>query len=289
MQKERDIASTMGAWSASRWAAWWAASRIVLAGLCRRTLDACLPLRCLGCRKDVGGEGGLCPDCWRSLRFVAPPCCAQCGMPFSFALPMPELEAGAEVSWRCAPCLARPPRFDRARSVFLYDAASRRLILAFKSGDRTDMAPILATWLARAGGPSLAQSDLIAPVPLHRWRLFRRRYNQAALLALNVARLSGRPAAPDLLLRHRMTRSQGGLSRTGRRRNVEGAFTLNPIWAERVRGARVVLVDDVLTTGATLDACCRVLRMAGAAHIEALTLARVRRPVHIEATTPVGS
>src|SRR5262249_27634825 len=141
--------------------------------------------------------------------------------------------------------------------------------------DRTEAAPTFGNWLARAGTELTADADLIVPVPLHRWRLLLRRYNQAGLLAQALGRAVQRPVAPDLLVRRRRTPSQGGPGRTGRRRNVAGAFAVRPRRAGLVEGRRVLLVDDVHTTGATLGECARVLRRAGAAAVDVLTLARV--------------
>jgi ComF family protein len=175
----------------------------------------------------------------------------------------------------CGNCIRERPAYDRARAVFRYDDASRGLVLAFKHGDRIDAAPAYARWLARAGGALIEGADLIAPVPLHWTRLFHRRYNQSALLANALARLSGRPAAPDLLRRKRRTPSQGGLGRAERARNVRNAFAVRR--GVSVEGKRVLLVDDVLTTGATVEACAKTLLKSGAAAVDVLTLARVVR------------
>ncbi len=214
-------------------------------------------------------DGGLCVDCWRTAAFIAPPLCVVCGFPF-------ELDFGEPVA--CAACEARHPAYERARAVLAYDDASRSMLLDYKHGDRTDHAPALAAWMARSGADLLADADLIAPVPLHRRRLWGRRYNQAALLARELARTSGRAFAPDLLLRRRDTPSQGRLSPAGRRRNVRGAFAVRPGREAALKGARVLLVDDVMTTGATVEACARVLARGGAAGVDVLTLARVVRP-----------
>lgn len=238
-------------------------------GVARLVVDAVLPPRCLGCGATADRPGALCPRCWEGVDFLAPPLCRCCGYPF-------ELDPGEAAL--CGACRRRAPAFDRARAVCAYDAGSRELLLAFKHADRTDAAPAFAAWMARAGAEVLAEADLIAPVPLHRWRLFRRRYNQAALLARALARTSGVALASDLLVRRRDTASQGGLSPAGRRRNVAGAFALRRGGAAAVAGRRVLLVDDVMTTGATVEACARVLRRAGAAGVDVLTLARVVRP-----------
>ncbi|MBM3490550.1 MAG: ComF family protein [Alphaproteobacteria bacterium] len=245
----------------------------MLAGLRRvggLALDLVLPARCLACGGEVDRQGQLCAPCWRAIRFLAPPCCACCGFPFAYD------EGGGA---RCAACLARPPSFARARAAFVYDDASRGLVLAFKHADRTHAAPAFAPWLARAGADLLAEAELLAPVPLHRWRLLARRYNQAALLSAALARLGGLPHRADLLQRRRWTPSQGRMSRTERRRNVAGAFRVRPRHCDMVAGRRVLLVDDVLTTGATVEACARALLRSGARAVDVLTLARVVRPM----------
>ncbi len=234
----------------------------------RVVLDALLPPRCLGCSALVDEPGALCARCWAGINFLAPPCCAACGYPFEYAMPDGTL---------CAPCLWRRPAYDRAYAVFRYDPASRKLILAFKHGDRTDGTPAFARWLARRGAGPLREAGLIVPVPLHRWRLFRRRYNQSALLAQALGDLTGVAVLPDLLVRRRNTASQGRLDPPARRRNVHGAFALRPASAAIV-GRRVLLIDDVMTTGATVDECAGVLCRGGAAAVDVLTLARVVRP-----------
>lgn len=232
----------------------------------RAGLDAVLPPRCLSCGAIVAGTGAVCPPCWSRLAFVGPPHCVCCGMPFPY-------DAGEDL--RCAACIRTPPAFDRARAALVYDAASRPLLLGFKHGDDTHAAGALARWMAAAAGPLLAEADLLLPVPLHRWRLFRRRYNQAALLAHALGRAAGRPVATDLLIRRKRTPSQGGLGRVGRAANVRGAFAVPRRARPSVAGRRLLLVDDVMTTGATVEACARVLRRAGAAHVDVIVVARV--------------
>lgn len=231
-----------------------------------RCLDAVLPPRCLKCGALVDRQGGICPDCWQGLRFLGTPACACCFLPFEF-----DQGPGA----LCAACVAAPPPFDRARAVLRYDEASRDLVLAFKHADRTASAPALAAWMARVGAELLVEADLIVPVPLHWSRLFARRYNQAALLALALSRVSGRPTQPDLLVRLRATAKQGHLGRLARQCNVAGAFAVNPRRAGEVAGRRILLVDDVITTGATISGCARVLRRAGASGVDVLAVARV--------------
>jgi ComF family protein len=242
---------------------------IGLARLGRAALDALLPPRCLKCGAMVGEPGTLCPGCWSKVAFIAPPVCAACGYPFEFA-------AGEDAL--CGACMRERPAFARARAAIVYDDASRPLILAFKHGDRTDAAPAFARWLARAGGELIDAADLIVPVPLHWMRLFRRRYNQAALLGGALAKLTHRPMRPDVLRRRRATPSQGRLGREARLRNVRGAFALARTGRARLEGRRVLLVDDVLTTGATVSACAEALLGGGASAVDVLTLARVVRP-----------
>ncbi len=243
----------------------------------RLALDAVLPARCLGCAGPVEMQGALCAGCWSRITFLGPPCCACCGLPFDFDPGGGPGGPGGEETL-CGSCTAARPAYRRARGAFAYDDGSRGLVLGFKHGDQTHAALPFGHWLRRAGAELLTDAELIVPVPLHRWRLFRRRYNQAALLALALGRLAGVAVAADLLVRHRATPIQGGLSRKGRARNVRGAFAIRPGRAPLIEDRRVLLIDDVLTTGATLSECTRVLRRGGAASVDVLTLARVIRP-----------
>jgi ComF family protein len=231
-------------------------------------LDLLLPPRCLKCGCQVESPGTLCAACWKAVTFLAPPACARCGYPFEF-----EVGPGA----LCAQCSREAPAFARARAVLRYDASSRGLVLAFKHGDRTDAAATFGSWLLRAGAELVRDADLLVPVPLHWTRLLARRYNQAALLANALSRAAGVPVVPDLLQRRRRTASQGGLGPKDRRRNVRRAFRLRAKAAARIAGRRLLLVDDVLTTGATAEECTRVLLAGGAAAVDVLTLARVVR------------
>ncbi len=248
------------------------AAAILLRQAGRRVLDALLPPRCLGCGTMVDAPGTLCMACWNKAQFISAPHCNRCGLPFELA----QDAAGPVVT--CAACIANPPRFDRARAAMRYDDQARNLVLRFKHADATHAAPGYASWMARAGADLLANCDVIAPVPLHRWRLLWRRYNQSALLAHAIGRMAAKPVIADLLVRHRATPSQGRMGRNQRFQNVAGAFALKPAHADGVRGRRVLLVDDVMTTGATVAECAKVLRRAGAQAIDVLTLARVVRP-----------
>lgn len=177
----------------------------------------------------------------------------------------------------CAQCLRHPPRYDRARAALVYDGASRDYILGFKHGDRSDLTPLLSRWMTQAGSDFWSDATLIVPVPLHRTRLLRRRFNQSALLASAIADQTAIPFVPDLLTRSRRTRSLGGLGPSSRHREVAGAFQVSEKKAEKygLAGAHVVLVDDVLTTGATAGACAKVLKRGGAMQVDLITVARV--------------
>lgn len=178
----------------------------------------------------------------------------------------------------CAECLAFPKPYERARAVFSYENPCRQMILAFKHGDQTHLAPSFATWLKTGGAEFLGEADALVPVPLHWLRLLKRRYNQAALLGRELGKKSGIPHWPDVLKRVRNTPSQGHKGVGNRRKNVSGVFVLAPSWREKTPGKRLVLIDDVLTTGATVEECARVLIQEGkAARVDVLTIARVLR------------
>jgi len=231
----------------------------------RLFLDSLLPPQCLVCNTVVDSPGNLCAACFGKFTFITPPHCHRCGLPF---------EGAAIDDLVCGACLRNQPVYSRARAAFLYTEDSKGLVLKFKHADRTDAAVHLARWLQRAGADLIAACDVIVPVPLHRWRLLARTYNQAALLANKLGELSGKPVLPDALTRIKATPKQGGLDRKERKRNVAKAFA-----AQRdVAGRRVLLIDDVLTTGATAEACARTLLSAGAAEVDVLALARVPTP-----------
>ncbi|MBI5938879.1 MAG: ComF family protein [Caulobacterales bacterium] len=237
--------------------------RVIGAG--RALLDLFLPP--MDAQGAPAMTGGLPAETWSRIVFLEAPVCDGCGSPY-------EYDPGPGV--RCAACTARPLAFNRARAACLYDEHSRDLVLKLKHADRTDLAPVLARWLLRSARDLLDEAEVIVPVPLHRWRLLSRRYNQAAEMARPLGALAGVPVAPDALARVRRTETQGGKSAVGRRRNMAGAFAVPAGRVAQVRGRRVLLVDDVLTTGATAHACARALKAAGAAAVDLAVIAKVR-------------
>lgn len=235
-----------------------------------RLADALLPPVCFSCGTEVEAHHEICSHCWLGLNFITDPYCQRCGFPFEHD------EGEAPL---CGACLRRQPNYDLARSVFRYDEASRRFILALKHGDRTEGIKTFAGWLARAGGKLIKDADLVVPVPLHPFRLFRRRYNQAGLLAKGLARELGCGFDSGSLVRKKATPSQAGLGRRERFKNVRSAFDVPTRRRRAISGLHVVLVDDVMTTGATVETCARVLKRARAGRVSVLTLARVAEPL----------
>ncbi|NBB52925.1 ComF family protein [Rhizobium sp. CRIBSB] len=218
---------------------------------------------------EATASAGLTPDAWSRIIFLEAPVCDGCGAAF-------EADGGAFAADRCAACSASPYGFSRARAACVYDEASRGLILRFKHGDHQPFAPLFARWIARAAADLIADCDAVLPVPLHPTRLLSRRFNQSAEIARPLARLSGREYLPDALSRVQRTESQGARSARGRRINVKSAFAVTPAGAMKIRGRRLLLIDDVLTTGATAEACTRALLAAGARSVDLAVVARVR-------------
>lgn len=232
-------------------------------------IDLILPPRCIQTGEIVARQGTMDPAAWQKLNFITAPFCQTCSYPFEF-------NTGHES--QCAACLTDPPPFASARCALAYDDASRDLILKFKHGDHLQAVPTLVPMMARAASGILSQIDLIVPVPLHRWRLLRRRYNQSALLGQGLGRETGRECIPDALLRTRPTPSQGHMKAGEREENVRNAFAVNPRHQAALQGKTVLLVDDVYTTGATLRACAKALLKGGVNAVHVLTVARVVRP-----------
>jgi ComF family protein len=241
------------------------------AALGRAALDLLLPPQCLTCDRPVATQGQFCGECFARTAFITEPCCAHCGVPFAHAL-----QGGVERL--CPGCRLHPPPWRQARAALRYDEHARRVVLPLKHADRTELAAALAPMMARAAPALLRRAELIVPVPLHRRRLFARRYNQAALLAGALSRLCHATAVPDLLRRHVATPSLGELGAEARAAAVAGAFTVRAGRAARLHGRQVLLVDDVMTSGATASACAAVLLAAGAAAVDVLVAARVPDP-----------
>jgi ComF family protein len=234
----------------------------------RRMLDLALPPLCAACREPVEGRG-LCPACWSKLSFITRPYCERLGTPFVYD-PGPGILS--------MEAIADPPAYNRARAAVRFDEISRALVHALKYGDRLDLAPMMGRWIGQAGRELLAEADALVPVPLHWRRLWARRFNQSAMLAGAVSRQTGVPVVTGALKRVKPTAQQVGLSRTERAANVQGAFRVPADGKAAVTGRRLVLIDDVLTSGATVDGCARALLRAGAANVDVLVFARVAEP-----------
>jgi ComF family protein len=231
----------------------------------RLALDIALPTLCVACREPVDGQG-VCAECWAKLSFIAPPYCPRLGIPFIYD-PGPELLS--------MEAIANPPAYQRARAAVRYDDVARTLVHALKYQDRTDLAPAMGRWMARAGRELLGEADALVPVPLHWRRGWSRRYNQSGALARVIERQTGVRLVSEALRRIRPTAQQIGLSRSQRATNVQGAFKVADDRRADIAGRRVILVDDVLTSGATVDACARALLRAKAASVDVLVFARV--------------
>lgn len=243
-------------------------SHIVRAGrrIAGDVLDMVLPVTCCVCERTVSGIGGLCQACWADLEMISQPVCDAYGTPFVFD------EGDGAVSARA---IAYPPVWDRARGAVMFNDCSQQLVHALKYRDRHEVVRSMARMMVHAGRDVIAGADVIVPVPLHRWRLWSRRYNQAALLASEIGGLADINVETGLINRLRNTRSQVGLGQSQRSRNVKGAFSVPDSAVPVVLGQRVLLVDDVLTSGATANECARVLKRAGAIHVDVLVFALV--------------
>jgi ComF family protein len=236
--------------------------------LARTIADIALPPQCLSCGTPVGVHGSLCPRCWSRMRLIERPYCARLGIPFTY-----DIGPGA----RSAEAIADPPPFDRCRAVAVFDDVARALVHGLKYRDQLELSAWMASWMRRAGDEVVTEADIVVPVPLYRGRLWRRRYNQSVLLARGVGRLAGKPVSVTALQRIRATEQQVGLTADQRDRNVRGAFRVPAEEKIAVAGRRVLLVDDVYTTGATVKAATRALLRAGASAVDVLVFARVVR------------
>lgn len=228
--------------------------------------DWIVPPTCLMCDAIVEQPGGCCSNCWGTIRFVARPYCEVLGAPFSY-----DMGQGAV----CADAIANPPAFNRARAAVIYDEPIRRLISGLKYSDRLDVAPWIAKWMARAGRQLIEEDPIVIPVPLYKTRLLTRRFNQSAELARTICKDKKLEYMPQALKRIRKTKQQVGLTRQERAKNVAGVFMVPPEYSADLKGKKVLLIDDVLTTGATVGSAAKALKRAGVASIDVLTFARV--------------
>lgn len=233
-----------------------------------KSVDTVLPPRCVVTGEMVDRQGMIHPQAWTQLDFITNPMCETCGFPFEF-----EVDEGS----LCASCIDHPPPFESVRSALKYNEASRDMILGFKHADKTHSVLAFVPWMENAGAQMLAEADMLMPVPLHRWRLLSRRYNQAAIMVQALSKTTRIPAVLDGLKRVRATPSQGYLKAAERHKNVKHAFAVEPKRANEIQGKIIVLVDDVYTTGATTKECVKVLLKSGAVKVHILTLARVVR------------
>jgi ComF family protein len=235
----------------------------------QRALQLIYPSRCITCGDLVEGDFSLCGTCWRDTGFVTGPGCSKCGTP----LPGEEVEE----SDLCDSCISIARPWSRGRTVFLYSENGRKIVLALKHGDRLDLVKPAAAWLAKSAGPLLSENTLIVPVPLHWTRLLKRRYNQSALLARGISKTTGHQYCPDLLIRKKRTKSLEGMNLGKRFETLANVITFNPRYRTMIGKHRVLLVDDVMTSGATLAACTDTCLAAGAKSVDIVTLARVAK------------
>ena len=228
-----------------------------------------LPPRCIVSGEEVDRQGMIAPHIWNNLDFIADPFCDRCGIPFEF-----DTGTGTHL---CAPCIQKAPEYDSCRSALKYNDASRDLILGFKHADKMHAALAFMPWLKSAGADMLQNADIIIPVPLHRWRLISRRYNQAAILAQRLGKETGIQVHVDVLIRSRNTPSQGHLKAGERAKNDRKAFALTPKYEDLLKDKNIILIDDVYTTGSTINECAKILKRAKAARVDVLSIARVVR------------
>ena len=234
-------------------------------GVSNQLLNLLYPPVCISCHDTVDTPNSLCSTCWTSISWLSQPACEICYFPFEYATPNSTI---------CASCIANPPLYDKARSVFLYDEHSRKLITSFKYGDKTHTAKTYAQWMTKTGMELLNESDFICPVPMHWKRLFLRKYNQAALLTRHISKQHLTPALYFLLQKKQHNVPQASLTKKQRLHNTKGVFTFNPRYTHLVNGKTIALIDDVTTTNATVNECAKLLKKNGVARVNVLTLGK---------------
>ncbi|MEZ5692041.1 MAG: ComF family protein [Rickettsiales bacterium] len=233
--------------------------------IANKFLNIIFPPQCLICKNIVSENGTLCLDCWQQIRFISDPICEKCGTSFEYDMGNNAL---------CAGCIHDEPKYTRARAAFCYDEHSHKLITRLKYSDQTQLAITYSNWLINAGKEFIEVSDIVTPVPLHYLRFIGRRFNQSALLASNLASKTNISYLPDLLKRKRYTKPQTGLTKKQREKNVRNAFLVNEHYIKSVKNKNILLIDDVFTTGSTINQCSKSLLKAGASQVNVLTLAR---------------
>jgi ComF family protein len=231
----------------------------------RHGFDLLLPSSCMTCQKPIGSDHALCVSCWQQLTFLEKPWCARLGTPFAYDLGPEALSAQA---------IANPPVFNRLRSAVSHDDIARKLVHRFKYGDQTELAELMARWMIRAGQELLQEGAIVIPIPLHRWRLWQRRYNQSSLLALHIGAITGHDVLMEGLVRHKKTKQQVGLNARQREQNLSGAFTVPASVRPLIKDRAIVLIDDVYTTGATVHAATRALLRHKVQSVDVLTFSR---------------
>jgi ComF family protein len=247
-----------------------------LSFIVKRIVSMLYPARCSSCRQFVSEGSWVCAECYRELVFITDPRCACCSLPFEYHVPNASATQEA-ATLLCAECIQQPPLFAKASSILVYNDAAAKIIHSLKYQDNTHLATPLATWMMRMREEVLQHADYLIPVPMHRKRLFHRKYNQAALLAQALSKQCGIPTLLEALIRQHHTQSQAGLTRKQRLKNVRHATKIHPYYGQQVRNKYCVLIDDVMTTGATLQICTKLLLKAGAARVDIMTIARTVR------------
>ena len=237
----------------------------LLKPIANRLLDVVYPPLCMACGDNISENGSICAGCWADINFISDPQCEICGFPFDFE---------AQEASVCGRCIAVKPSFSKTRAVFVYDDTSSKMVTSFKYSDRTENRVAYAKWMMRVGEEMLREADFIVPVPLHIGKLVLRKYNQAALLAGELGKMTCGKVLQAALIRKKYTKTQATFSYKARFKNISGAFKVNPRYINMLKNKKILLIDDVITTGATAEECAKILKKAKVARVEVLTLAK---------------